>query len=41
MFSINSLDTFVGENMLFAEDGSSSSELKGFIGICDKQYSDF
>jgi len=35
------LDDLVAENMLFAEAGSSSSDLKGFLGICDKQYSDF
>ena len=41
MFSVNSLAALVAKNMLFAEAGSSSSDLKGFLGICDKQYSDF
>lgn len=41
VLSVNSLDALVAENMLFAEAGSSSCDLKGFVGICDKQYSDF
>lgn len=39
MFSVNSLDALVAKNMLFGEAGRSSSDLKGFIDICDKQYS--
>lgn len=39
-FSINSLDVLVSENMMFAEAGSSSSDLKGLLGICGKQYCD-